>query len=62
VRPNIIISKAIDVNFISKELDLIVIVQEGGSLKAPLVLEDYGRDKVRCGVNKETNIRRADVK
>jgi hypothetical protein len=56
------ISKAIDMNPISKELGSKVIFKRRESLKAPLVLEDYGRDKVRCGVNKEINIRRTDVK
>jgi hypothetical protein len=52
------IPKAIGVNPISKELGSKVIVQEGGVPKGPAGLETYGRDKVRCGVNKETNVRR----
>jgi hypothetical protein len=52
------IPKAIGMNPIFKELGLKIIVQEGGVPKGPAGLENYGRDKVRCGVNKETNIRR----
>jgi hypothetical protein len=58
VRPNIIIPKAIGMNPISKELGSKVMVQKGGVPKGPAGLENYGRDKVRCGVNKETNVRR----
>jgi hypothetical protein len=52
------IPKAIGVNPISKELGSKVIVQEGRIPKGPAGLENYGRDKIRCGVNKEINIRR----
>jgi hypothetical protein len=58
VRLNIIIPKAIGINPISNELGLKIIVQEGGVPKGPAGLENHGRDKVRCGVNKEINVRR----